>query len=198
MATRKSTNDVTPEIPSGFLHYRNAMIFAFFAFITIYFTVIATFPTIASLLSLPPTAPEFCENDEQQPCYRGDLFSFEIVSGIALMYCGWVGFKAWHVTDISKSIPATPEGRLFGYIDEAHKLTAIGTTFQVFDLFISLLIPEQRQLLMLCHHTMAATVSWYGLNNQVCTKEKRMCQTKDAHPRYNILTRLFPSPLLLI
>jgi hypothetical protein len=178
-APKSNTNDVTPEIPSGFPHYRNAMILAFFAFTAIYFAVIAAFPTIASLLSLPPSAPEFCENDEQQPCYRADLFSFEIVSSIALMYCGWVGFYAWHVTDITKSIPATPEGRLFGYIDEAHKLTAVGTTFQVFDLLISLLIPEQRQVLMLCHHTMAATVSWYGLNNQVCTKDK-MRKAKDV------------------
>jgi hypothetical protein len=190
MPTPKSTNVVTPEIPSGFPHYRNAMMLAFLALTIIYFAVVATFPTIASLLSFPPTAPEYCKNDErqqqqqqqqQQPCYRGDLLSFEIVSGIALMYCAWAGFYAWHVTDITKSIPATPEGRLFGYIGEAHKLTAVGTTFQVFDLFISLLIPEQRQLLMLSHHIMAGTVSWYGLNNQVCTKNKKMCRTKDAH-----------------
>ena len=73
----------------------------------------------------------------------------------------------WHIKKIQKSVPDTPEGRLFGYIEEADVLCAVSTTFQLFDLVISFLIPEQRQLLFLCHHIMAATVSWYGLNNQV-------------------------------
>lgn len=90
-----------------------------------------------------------------------------MVSGLALIWCGYKGFVAWHVKRIHNRIPNTPEGRLFGYIEEGHVLTAVSTTFQLFDLGVSLLIPEQRQLLFLCHHIMAATVSWYGLNNQV-------------------------------
>jgi hypothetical protein len=165
----KRGNEISPEIPSGFPKYKYAMVYAFVAFTAIYFLMIATFPQIQRFLQLPPSADEFCENTNNHPCWRGDLFSFEVVSGIALMWCGAVGFYAWHIKGIHRSVPATPEGRLFGYIEEAHQLTAVGTTFQVFDLFISLLIPEQRQPLFLCHHLMAATVSWYGLNNQVRT-----------------------------
>jgi hypothetical protein len=47
------------------------------------------------------------------------------------------------------------------------RLTAVSTTFQLFDFFVSLLIAEQRQPIFLAHHLSAATVSWYGLNNQV-------------------------------
>jgi hypothetical protein len=86
------------------------------------------------------------------------FFSFEVLSGIALMWCGLVGFWAWHVKGIHKPVPQTPEGRLFGNIPEAHQLTTVGTTFQVFDLFVSILIPKQQKPLFLCHHILAATV----------------------------------------
>jgi hypothetical protein len=157
-------NEISPTIPSGFPRYRNQMFLGFVVFSFFYFAVAAKFDSINQFLKLPPSAEKLCPDG---PCWRGDLFSFEIVSGIALMWCGLVGFWAWHVKGIHKSVPQTPEGRLFGYIPEAHLLTAVGTTFQVFDLFVSILIPEMRKPEFLCHHIMAATVSWYGLNNQV-------------------------------
>jgi hypothetical protein len=162
----KNGNEISPEIPSGFPTYKYPMMLAFLTLMTIYFLVIATFPQLYRLLQLPPSADEFCTGDGGE-CWRGDLFAFEVASGIPLMWCGLLGFYAWHIKGIHRSIPATPEGRLFGYIEDAHRLTAMGTTCQVFDLCMSLLIPEQRQPIFLLHHIMAATVSWYGLNNQV-------------------------------
>lgn len=154
------------EIPSGFHAYRWHMLSGFFFLSVIYFGTIAAFDTIRDFLQLPPSSPELCENQQEELCWRADLFAFEIVSGVALAWCGILGVWAWHIQR-THLVPATPEGRLFGYLPEAHQLTALGTTFQVFDLCISLIIPEQRQPLFLCHHIMAATVSWYGLNNQV-------------------------------
>lgn len=153
------------EIPSGFHAYRWHMLSGFFFLSVIYFGTIAAFDTIRDFLQLPPSSPELCENQQEELCWRADLFAFEIVSGVALAWCGILGVWAWHIQR-THLVPATPEGRLFGYLPEAHQLTALGTTFQVFDLCISLIIPEQRQPLFLCHHIMAATVSWYGLNNQ--------------------------------
>ena len=161
-----SSKEIAPAIPSGFSQYKYAMLYAFIGFTILYFGVIEIFPQLNSIMGLPPSAAEFCPDSE---CYRSDLFSFELVSGVALMWCGAMGFYAWHIQKCHLQIPNTPEGRLFGYLPSAHLLTAVGTTFQVFDLFVSLLIPEQRQFLFLAHHIMAATVSWYGLNNQVRT-----------------------------
>ena len=147
------------------------MILGFLVFGVVYFGVIQIFDShIVPFLNLPPSAAEFCP-DPEVPCYRGDLFSFEVVSGLGLIASGILGFWTWHVQKKSLGIPDTPEGRLFGYIKQGHRLTAIGTTFQFFDLVISFMIDEQRQLLMLAHHTLAGTVSWFGLNNQVCKCE---------------------------
>ncbi len=141
----------------------------FLSFSALYFAIIAFFDHIREFLRLPPSGPELCTNTAPggEDCWRADLFAFEIVSGVALTWCGVLGFWAWHVQKVDQMIPSTPEGRLFGYLPLAHQLTALGTTFQLFDLFVSLLIPEQRQVLFLCHHIMAALVSWFGLNNQV-------------------------------
>jgi hypothetical protein len=152
-------------IPSGFPEYRNRMLLAFATLTVIYFGVIAAFDSIQAILELPPSAKEFCP--EGYPCWRADLLAFEVTSGLSLAWCGWVGFTSWHVQRVQHSVPRTPEGRLFGSLDVGNLLTAASTTFQLFDLMVSLLIPEQRQPLFLCHHIMAATVSWYGLNNQV-------------------------------
>lgn len=153
-------------IPSGFPKYRNNMVIGFATLTVTYLCVIAAFDSIQAVLNLPPAAREFCPLE--YPCWRPDLLAFEVTSGLALAWCGWIGFYSWHIKRIQQSVPKTPEGRLFGYLEEGNLLTAVSTTFQLFDLMISLLIPEQRQFLFLCHHVMAATVSWYGLNNQVC------------------------------
>jgi hypothetical protein len=118
-SSSKSKNEIAPPIPSGFPRYKIQMLVGFILFFVLYFGVIAVFPAVAGLLSLPPSADEFCPNEK--PCWRGDLFSFEVVSGIALMWAGVVGFYSWHVKGIHKSIPDTPEGRMFGYHEEGQK-----------------------------------------------------------------------------
>jgi hypothetical protein len=168
----------TMTVHSGFPHYRTQMFCGFAIMTVLYCICIATFGSVRQVLQLPPSAAEYCQPHQQIfadgtntiLCWRADLFAFEVVSGLALMWCAYKGFVAWHVTRIQDSIPNTPEGRLFAYIEEGHVLTAVSTTFQLFDLGVSFLIPEQRQILFLCHHIMAATVSWYGLNNQVSSR----------------------------
>jgi hypothetical protein len=164
----------TTGIPSGFPQYRTQMFWGFAIMIVLYCISIATFDSVRQILQLPPSAPEYCQPHQEAgddalapPCWRADLFAFEVISGFALVWCGYKGFFAWHIKRIHESIPNTPEGRLFEYVEVGHVLTAVSTTFQLFDLGVSLLIQEQRQFLFLCHHIMAATVSWYGLNNQV-------------------------------
>jgi hypothetical protein len=162
------------DIPSGFKFYRSHMIIGFIALTVTYFAVMAVFDDVLQpWMNLPPSSPELCSSssttttsDVSQPCWRSDLFSFEVTSGIALIWSAWIGFYCWHVSGNVHRCGTTRDSRLFGYLPEGHALTAIGTTFQLFDLFVSFMIPEMRQWIFLCHHIMAATVSWFGLNNQ--------------------------------
>jgi hypothetical protein len=168
MNANDSTSTPIALVPSGYPACRSYMAFGFVIFTALYIGTIQYFEDIQKFLVLPPSSPELCLSTSESSCWRADLFAFEVVSGVALTWSGILGIWAWHVKRVDRLIPPTPEGRLFGYLPVAHQLTALGTTFQLFDLVVSLLIPEQRQPLMLAHHTMATTVSWYGLNNQVC------------------------------
>lgn len=84
-------------------------------------------------------------DDNEEVCSRPDLFAFQIVPGLAMVWVGAVGFWTWHVTRrVHSALPATPEGRLFGYLVESEQLAAASLTFQVWDFFTSLSIPEHR------------------------------------------------------
>ena len=64
---------------------------------------------------------------------------------------------------------ATNQTKKSSKIQEADYLTAAAFTFQLWDLFVTFIIPEQNTAVMVCHHTLASLVAWYGLNNQVRT-----------------------------
>ena len=117
---------------------------------------------------LPP-AEAFCvDSIEVEKCSRPDLFAFQIVSGAAIAYCAASGFRSWHLSGrVHRKTPATPEGRLFGYLEEAENLAVINFTFQIWDFLVSLTIPEHRTTVFLCHHLAAAVVCWFSLSYQV-------------------------------
>ena len=117
-------------------------------------------------------ADEFCEKSASdkahQPCSRPDLAAFQISSGFAIFYVGWLGFKTWYISKtVHRNLPGTPEGRLFGWLHESERIAAANFTFQVWDFIISLLIPEHCTAIFLTHHLMAAVVSWFSLHYQV-------------------------------
>lgn len=56
--------------------------------------------------------------------------------------------------------PPNSRGTALRSIPEGEAIASICFTFQFWDFFISLLLPEHRTLLMLAHHLMAAAVSW--------------------------------------
>ena len=117
-------------------------------------------------------ADEFCEKSASdkahQPCSRPDLAAFQISSGFAIFYVGWLGFKTWYISKtVHRNLPGTPEGRLFGWLHESERIAAANFTFQVWDFIISLLIPEHCTAIFLTHHLMAAVVSWFSLHYQI-------------------------------
>jgi len=115
---------------------------------------------------LPPPALAFCTINEV--CIRSDLFAFQMSSGVAIFICGVIGFRAWHWDRRAHTVvPQTPSGRLFGFIPEAEFLAAMNFTFQFWDFWISLSIPEHRTALMLAHHLAASVVSWCSIRYRV-------------------------------
>ena len=76
------------------------------------------------------------------------------------------GFTAWHVSKRAHSL-ATPEGRLFGYLEEADVLNAGIFVYQTWDFIFSLLIPEHSSMVFLAHHALAALTAWFSLEHQL-------------------------------
>lgn len=95
-------------------------------------------------------------------CSRSDLFAFQMTSIWAILACGCLGLMAWYGPDrVSQS--SLPARRLRGYHWAGEWLCAVNFTFQVWDFFVSLFIPEHATSIMLTHHTLAAVVSFCGL-----------------------------------
>lgn len=137
---------------------------------TVYVTLLHVFRNSPTILGLSEPAPEYCEGrrDEDTVCNRTDLFAFQASSGIALTTCAILGFHTWHISrKAHTALPATPQGRLFGYLQEAELLAALNFGFQFWDFVISLTIAEHSTTLMLGHHLMASTVSWCSIQYEL-------------------------------
>ena len=80
---------------------------------------------------------------------------------------GITGFWTWHVSRRAHTaIPDTPEGRIFGFIEEGDRLNAGIFVFQVWDFFASLTIPEHATPVFLTHHVLAALTAYFSLEYQ--------------------------------
>lgn len=97
-----------------------------------------------------------------------DLFAKQAASGFMQLYLGGMGLLTWHITKkVVTGIPQTPEGRLFGYLEEADKLNTAIFVYQAFDFFASMTVPEHNQIIFLGHHMLAAVTSLMSLEYQM-------------------------------
>jgi hypothetical protein len=159
----KTRNEIASPIPSGVPRMAPYIISGLCVLTVVYSTLFFTFRNSTSILGLPKAAAELCEGVDGV-CSRSDLFAFQITALFAISLAGISGFMSWHMNKRPHTaVPATPEGRLFGYLPEAEKLASIMFTFQVWDFFVSIIIPEHRTAVMMSHHVMAATVSWCSI-----------------------------------
>jgi hypothetical protein len=159
----KSRNEIASPIPSGVPRMTPYIISGLCILTAVYSTLLFTFRNSASILGLPEAAAELCQGVDGV-CSRSDLFAFQMTALLAIVFCGVTGFMGWHMNRRPHTaVPATPEGRLFGYLPEAEMLAAVNFTFQFWDFCISLFIPENRTVVMMSHHIMAATVSWCSI-----------------------------------
>eukprot|EP00527_Entomoneis_sp_CCMP2396_P004468 CAMPEP_0198144904 /NCGR_PEP_ID=MMETSP1443-20131203/19459_1 /TAXON_ID=186043 /ORGANISM="Entomoneis sp., Strain CCMP2396" /LENGTH=284 /DNA_ID=CAMNT_0043808393 /DNA_START=182 /DNA_END=1036 /DNA_ORIENTATION=+ len=132
----------------------------------VYGSIYYAFQDSETILGFPRPGDEFCADAKSAICSRSDLFAFQIASGLSFLVMGGFGFYYWHVKGIQNTIPATPAGRCFSYIPEAEFVAVVCFTFQVWDFFISLGIPEHRTPIMLMHHILASAVSFAGMHCQ--------------------------------
>jgi hypothetical protein len=159
----KSRDESTSLIPSGVPRMAPYILSGLGFLTAVYSTLFFTFRNSTSILGLPEPAPEYCQ-DVDGVCSRSDLFAFQVTAGLPIAFCGASGFMGWHLNRRPHTaVPATPAGRLFGYLPEAELLASVIFTFQVWDFFVSILIPEHRTAVMMSHHVMAATVSFCSI-----------------------------------
>jgi len=158
------TSSPVPTSPYGGVARRSRTILLGLVALTVVY--LAVFLLMQDSGDYLPPADKYCTTG--RPCSRPDLFAFQVSAGFGIFYCGMLGFHSWHVSRRAHTgIPSTPEGRLFGYLEEGEKMATALFTFQVWDFFITLFIPEHFGPIMLTHHAMAAIVSWFSLSHQV-------------------------------
>lgn len=139
--TTNGSNEISPTVQSGVPRMKGHMMTGVVALTLGYGSLVYA---LQDSTTLNP-AEEHCDNDDQEICTRSDLFAFQIVPGLAMLWVAVSGIITWHVSKrVHYALPATPEGRLFGYLPESEQLAAASLTFQVWDFFISLSIEEHR------------------------------------------------------
>lgn len=117
-------------------------------------------------------ADEFCKEDAyidaDGRCSRPDLFAGQVASGVAQVYIGGMGLYTWHIAKRTKTgIPQTPEGRLFGYLEEADQLLVGILVYQTYDFFHSMFVPEFCTPIFMGHHLVAALTALMSLKYQM-------------------------------
>ena len=128
----------------------------------------------------PPITPaqEFCiYDDEEPPCRRPDLVAYKVTCAFSMTVMGILGVKNWHFNPIfqqlapsssSTKIAATPEQRLFSSLKEADLQNVLILCYQIWDLILSLYIPEHRsETIFLIHHVAAICTAFFSLQYQM-------------------------------
>ena len=95
---------------------------------------------------LPP-ADIYCTTSSSSDggvCSRPDLFAFQLTAALGIYYVALLGIRTWHLSPqrAHTAVPATPEGRLFGFLKEGEQMATALFTFQLWDFCVTLLIPE--------------------------------------------------------
>jgi hypothetical protein len=120
-------------------------------------------------VGLAPMADAVCQverdNRNNGKCGRADLFAFQCVSGLVFVGCGLLGIVVFHG---DRTLPqATTRDRLFGYHPWAAEITKLNLAYQIWDIIISLTIPENCGWIMMTHHVVAAYLCYSGLAYQM-------------------------------
>jgi hypothetical protein len=114
-------------------------------------------------------SPSFCPSEESD-CRRPDLMAYKVVSLLSMSSMGLLGVYNWYFTRQMKELgKQSAEARLFGSLDAADAQSVLILCYQVWDFCVSLTIPEFVEPVFLLHHSAAAFLAYYSLQNQIFT-----------------------------
>lgn len=130
--------------------------------------IVAAFYGIVMALNLPISVhAKFCPLNEET-CQRPDLIAYKLTSAIFMFYMGTLGVKNWYFSkEVRDASKVTPEGRLFGHLKAANDQNVANFCYQVWDLCVSLSIPEHREPVFLVHHILAGMTAFCSLEFQM-------------------------------
>lgn len=114
--------------------------------------------------------PELCPASEDGVCRRPDLIAYKIVGLLAMITMGIIGVYNWHFSAKMQQLAskqATPEDRLFGYLPASNHLNVVIFCYQLYDICVSLTIPEHLDAIFLTHHLLALTTAYCSLEYQM-------------------------------
>lgn len=167
LGSRKADDDnvvVAPRISSGLRRRKHAILGG--AVVLTAINVVLRVALRSSTDTLR-AAQRFCPS-EDEPCTRSDQFGFQVASFVMQSYMGGAGFLAWCWTKRAHTaVPNTPEGRLFGYLEEADRLNGGIFLYQWWDFFASPFIPGNCTPVLMVHHFLAGLCSWFSLEHQM-------------------------------
>lgn len=107
------------------------------------------------------------KEDGDGVCRRADLFAFQMASVVYMYTAGLMGLYHWYFTrQPHRLLPATPQGRLLGYLPSSERLSTVALAYQTFDFLVSLTIPEHCTPIMMTHHFLAAAVAYCSIRYQ--------------------------------
>lgn len=161
-----SSNVVSPSYTPGFNRQKTFIFGGYILLSAIYF-----------LMHIPGSylVPDekYCINQKEtdSTCTRPDLFAFESICGSIFVFMSIISIKHWYF--LGKGYPqgiskhGTRHSRILGHMPVAEFLSATSFVFQSWDLVLTLFIPEFNEPLMIAHHILAATVSWFSLQYQL-------------------------------
>jgi len=153
-------NDESGAVPSGFQRRRKLVELGLVGLSAIYGFVYYLNPNIV-------VSSRYCNAGEEQ-CLRSDLLAFKAASLAAMAIMGLMGFYHWHLNpQLAQLSKGTPEDRLFAYLPAADYQNVASFCYQLWDLIISLAIPEHADPIFLVHHFLAATTAYCSLEYQI-------------------------------
>jgi len=110
---------------------------------------------------------KYCGDNFEDSCSRPDILAFEFICISGFIYLAILSVPLWYGSGaVHNTLPATPEGRLYGYLEESNEIASVFFALQVWDFLVSPFIPEFFTVIFMTHHFLAALVGWFCLEYQ--------------------------------
>ena len=141
------------------------------------FTLFALYGTVYTLrpFGAATATTAYCATTEEQDdgdddsCQRFDLMAYKITSFCSMLAMGTWGAYHWHTSTALRELgrPKTsPHRRLMGHLHAAQVQNTLILVYQIWDLVVSLTIPEFVDPIFLTHHVLAGLTAALALRYQ--------------------------------